>query len=529
MKAIKTLLTVIIPMLSTHIMAQDNLKLVWHDEFDGSTLNTANWNVIDGDMGVNNELQYYRPANVWVSDGKLVLMPRQESYGGKSFTSGRIDSNNKVYFTHGRLDARIKMPKTYKGLWPAFWMLGNDTYPNWPTCGEIDVVEMGSQYGYPGQENNTEGFFPATVHWYDASATQYGQGHGMKYGNRNGYSVEDGEYHLYSCVWDGTTIKMYLDLDKYPSEEPFYTLTKTSDINDSFYDSTFQSPFFIVFNVAVGGDFTGVWDASGITAFSQTDDHAMYVDYVRVYQDVKSINAPQIVDNGSTPEDMENGGSETLLPSAPTPTRNASSVTSLYSDTYTNVGNGSAWYTWQSPDAAENFYDYTTAGGDKAWGVNNINYGALNINSDWSTIDVRNRNFLHVDVYSFDNNSIFVGLTSKGPVGDGSDNQSAFVTKMLSPGWNSFDIPFSEMSSANASVDYSRIVQFGWSGGTGYSTFLFDNIYLFQQDAPTTGLSSLGANRNEDCHWYSLNGLSLADRPVAKGIYIHQGKTVAIK
>lgn len=288
-------------------MAQDGLKLVWHDEFDGDTLNTQNWNIIvqDGASFGNNELQYYRPGNVTISGGKLILTPKRESYNGKSFTSGRIDTNKKVYFTHGRIDMRVKMPKTLKGLWPACWLMGNDKYPTWPQCGEIDLVEMGSQYGYPEHENNPEGFFPATVHWYDATATQYGKGHGMKYMNRNGYSVEDGQYHLYSCVWDGTTIEMYLDLDRYPDEQPFYTLTRATDLSADKYDATFNSPFFIILNVAVGGDFTGIWDANGITAFDQDDDHAMYVDYVRVYQKDKNVTAPETVADGASPDDME--------------------------------------------------------------------------------------------------------------------------------------------------------------------------------------------------------------------------------
>lgn len=252
--------------------AQSSMKLVWHDEFDGNTLNTNYWNVEDANLGYNNELEYYRPGNVQVKDGNLVITPKKETYGPRSFTSGRINSQKKIYFTHGRIDARIKMPKTQGGLWPAFWMLGEQG--NWPDCGEIDFVEL----GVVPNNNNPEGFFPGTVHW------QMNGTHQMMYMNRDDFSVEDGQYHLYSCVWDENGIKMYVDLDKNPDAVPYYTLTRGVDIADSLYSPRFDRPFHIIFNVAVGGDFPKIYEPSGITVFNNDDDHAMYVDYVRIYQ-----------------------------------------------------------------------------------------------------------------------------------------------------------------------------------------------------------------------------------------------------
>ena len=123
--------------------APDGYKLVWSDEFDGTTLNEKNWTVeVSGNGGGNQELQYYRRENVSVADGSLVLTARRENYQGKSFTSGRINSNQKAAFKHGILQARIKFPKTANGLWPAYWMMGNDLNKyGWPRCGEMETAD----------------------------------------------------------------------------------------------------------------------------------------------------------------------------------------------------------------------------------------------------------------------------------------------------------------------------------------------------------------------------------------------------
>ena len=113
--------------------------LVWSDEFNGSSLDRDSWNVeINGTGCGNAELQYYldKPTNVCVRDGNLVITARKEKYQDKNFTSGRINTMNKVCFTYGVVEARIKLPKTANGLWPAFWMMGNDiSTVSWPRVG----------------------------------------------------------------------------------------------------------------------------------------------------------------------------------------------------------------------------------------------------------------------------------------------------------------------------------------------------------------------------------------------------------
>jgi len=254
--------------------------LVWADEFDGSSLNTDDWNIeVNGNGGGNRELQYYRAENVSVSDGCLVLTARKEAYNGKEFTSGRLNTKGKRYFTHAKIESSIKMPKTANGLWPAFWLLGNDIDSvSWPKCGEIDIVEMGNAAGI--KSGTQETFFNGACHWgyyKDGAYPNYAKSSNAP------YSLQDGEFHLFTMVWDEKAITMYLDQDKYPEVEPYYKMNITDYDGGWAVGNYFHHDFFIVYDLAVGGNFPAIWNAAGITALAE-GDAAMYIDYVRVYQ-----------------------------------------------------------------------------------------------------------------------------------------------------------------------------------------------------------------------------------------------------
>ena len=150
----------------------DGYKLVWQDLFDFGTLNPDRWNIeVNGSGGGNNELQFYtdRSENVRVGDdgkgnGCLILTARRENYNNRNFTSGRINSKTKVAFTHGKIEASIKIPTTANGLWPAFWMMGNDyDQVGWPRCGETDIMEMGHSNGI--NRGVSDRFFNGACHW----------------------------------------------------------------------------------------------------------------------------------------------------------------------------------------------------------------------------------------------------------------------------------------------------------------------------------------------------------------------------
>lgn len=269
-------------------------RLVWQDLFDGEVLDESAWNIeVNGNGGGNNESQYYCRENVSISkepkSGKscLTLTARRENYGGKQFTSGRVNSMGKKYFTHGKVEAYICLPKTANGLWPAFWMMGND-YPTvgWPRCGEIDILEMGNAEGI--RTGTQETFFNGACHWgfyKDVGGGNYAYPNYAKSSNAP-YSLQDGEFHLYTLIWDEKKVSMYLDLDKYPNVAPYYEMGIEGTDDEWATGLYFHHDHFILFNLAVGGHFTGIVNnPNGITALPNEGSEAkMFIDFVKVYQ-----------------------------------------------------------------------------------------------------------------------------------------------------------------------------------------------------------------------------------------------------
>ena len=225
-------------------------QLVWSDEFNGTSVNTSNWNFETGAGGWgNNEQQYYRSQNATVSNGNLVITAKRESFGGANYTSARLTTQNKRTFTYGRMEARIRLPLG-QGLWPAFWMLGsNISSIGWPRCGEIDIME----------HINTENRVYGTIHWDANGYAHYG-------GNT---TTTPSSYHVYSIEWNSSAIKWFVDGVKYHEANILNNINSTEE---------FHRPFFFILNMAVGGNWPGqTIDNSKLPA-------SMYVDYVRVYQ-----------------------------------------------------------------------------------------------------------------------------------------------------------------------------------------------------------------------------------------------------
>ncbi|HOU68848.1 MAG TPA: family 16 glycosylhydrolase [Paludibacteraceae bacterium] len=278
---------------------KDGYKIVWADLFDDNYLNTSVWNVeVRGDGGGNNELQYYRTQNVQETkdndgNGCLVITAKKESYSGKNATSGRLTTQGKMGFKYGKLEASIKLPKTANGLWPAFWLLGQDiNYNQWPKCGEIDVLEMGNSGAF--SSGKQESYFNGACHWgtvSDGGHPSYTQTSTWS------YSLQDDKFHLYTMYWDENKIEMFVDQDIYPNARPYYTLSINDKSNDRAAGLYFHHDFFVLFNLAVGADFTGIYDINGITALANSDAK-MYVNYVKVYQkegDNSTYDGPKYV------------------------------------------------------------------------------------------------------------------------------------------------------------------------------------------------------------------------------------------
>lgn len=272
-------------LISVFSFSQD-YKLVWEDNFDQPLLNESqHWTIeVNGDGGGNNEMQYYRRENISIEKHPsgvncLVISAKRENYGGKSVTSGRLVTRGNVSAKYGKIEARIKLPSTANGLWPAFWMMGED-YPTvgWPRCGEIDILEMGNSAGI--SQNKQDRYFNGACHWGE-TWTYYAKD------NTAPYSLQD-DFHLFTLIWDENTVNMYLDQDKYPSNQPYYSMSIAgADVpgNVSHY---FHKPFSILFNLAVGGNFTGITGNSNINKITALPADGtpvkMYVDYVRIYQ-----------------------------------------------------------------------------------------------------------------------------------------------------------------------------------------------------------------------------------------------------
>ncbi len=237
--------------------AREGWTLVWHDEFDGESIDPANWTFeIGGNGWGNNERQFYtdRPENARIEDGMLVIEARAEKFIRRNYTSARIKTQGLHAWTYGHIEARMKLSYG-QGIWSAFWMLGTDvTDVGWPRSGEIDIME------HVGRE-------PTRI---------YGTVHGPGYSGGGGVghfttfpsgSLSE-EFHVYAIEWEPEEIRWYVD------DEQYFKVMPESVPSDWVYDH----PFFIIINLAVGGNWPGYPNES--TVFPQF----LYVDYVRVYQ-----------------------------------------------------------------------------------------------------------------------------------------------------------------------------------------------------------------------------------------------------
>jgi len=300
MKKIKSIIF-IMAIFSMNIFAQtsnsfqqvssaiNDYRLVWQDNFDGTQLNSNNWVIeVNGEGGGNNELQYYRRENVSVGiepvsgANCLILTAKKENYSGKTCTSGRVNTLGKMSFKHGKIEARIKLPHTANGLWPAFWMMGAD-WPSvgWPKCGEIDILEMGNSNGI--KRGTQDKYFSSWFHWGES----WNGGSYPNWGKdfTNSTSIQE-DFHLFTLIWDEHSLKTYFDLDKDPNKQPIVEMAIDGEDVAGNAAHYFHKPFFVIFNLAIGGNFTGIWDINNVTALNQSNNYQanMYVDYVKIYQ-----------------------------------------------------------------------------------------------------------------------------------------------------------------------------------------------------------------------------------------------------
>lgn len=231
-------------------------KLLFEDHFDAIALNEKHWNY---DLGNgcpnlcgwgNNERQIYTKKNVQLTDGKLVITATKE---GDIYKSGKIHTKKKIEFQYGTVEVRAKLPKGH-GLWPAIWMLGNDIDENtWPACGEIDIME------YVGKE-------PHTI--YNSLHTPSSYGNTINSKKTFKKNIEEG-FHTYKTIWTKDFIEFYID------DEKVYTFSPKEKNEKNW---PYNKPFYLILNLAIGGNFGG----------PEVDDSIFpkefQIDYVKVYQ-----------------------------------------------------------------------------------------------------------------------------------------------------------------------------------------------------------------------------------------------------
>jgi beta-glucanase (GH16 family) len=287
-------------------------KLVWHDEFDGKEIDGTKWEfdigngfyAADGKTWIggwgNGELQYYtrEPKNAFVKDGMLHIRAVKESYKGLGYTSARMktrqqDGRSLFATRYGKIEFRAKLP-TGKGIWPALWMLPQDEkYGGWAASGEIDVLEARGQ-----EPTKVLGTLHFGSRW--PANTQLSKDYVLPAKG----TIAD--FHVYGLEWEPGEICWSVDGTIYSTQSFWWSSSKTeqnrgakpareSDLNP--WPAPFDQPFYIIINVAVGGQFLGNPDRT--TAFPAE----MVVDYVRVYDKVGGYGKPKPRGEGKLPFD----------------------------------------------------------------------------------------------------------------------------------------------------------------------------------------------------------------------------------
>lgn len=265
---------------------KEELTLVWHDEFDGNSLDMTKWSYQLGTHDVygestgasnwgNNELQSYKEDNIKLERGSLVITAKKEEerVDGKAFTSGRITSRGKFTTLYGYVEARIKLP-AISGMWPAFWMLpqpastdktGN-VYGGWAANGELDIMEARGRKPYEVDTTlHFGGKYPQNTHK----------------GNKTNLSTPVTEWHTYAVDWRKEYIAWIIDgVETFRLTcEDWWTAAVSAEENPY---APFDQPFYILLNLAVGGTYDSQ-GAEDIKANKNFISASMYVDYVRVY------------------------------------------------------------------------------------------------------------------------------------------------------------------------------------------------------------------------------------------------------
>jgi len=250
----KQIILIISLIFSMYLPAQSKkgYSLVWEDNFNGKTLDTTAWNNETAKPGwVNNELQRYTNGeNIELAKGKLLLTAKKEN---GEYTSARVNTQSKRTFTYGLFEIKAKLPVGV-GTWPALWMLGqNIDQVDWPACGELDIMEHVGKHA---------GFLHSSIH----NPSGYAQ---TPYTGILEVKNPFTKFHIYGMEWNKDNITFFIDHKLVYRYQPE---VKNKD------NWPFDKPFYLIFNIAIGGD----W--GGPVVDDKCFPTVMTVDWVKVYQ-----------------------------------------------------------------------------------------------------------------------------------------------------------------------------------------------------------------------------------------------------
>ncbi len=267
--------------------------LLYEENFN--TLDSTVWNSINDDgCGIslcgwgNQELEFYRPANLSIDDvpfepgtKALAIQAKREDSGGKPFTSGKITTEGKLQVKYGMIEFRMSTPQVGTGLWPAGWMLGTTTQI-WPAKGELDIMEMGHKLSYLNPlGSDTNSYTAANAIFYDTNACVPGNescAASTAWQTKNSYVASIplvNRFVIYRMYWTDSQIRFTV-IDNGVEHDMY-----KAPIAITAEASEFNAPFYFLFNLAVGGNFTDAANAGQVTAPLPSK---MYIDYVRVYK-----------------------------------------------------------------------------------------------------------------------------------------------------------------------------------------------------------------------------------------------------
>ena len=313
-------------------------QLLWDDEFNGPTIDPTKWTFDTGAGGWgNNELETYTTSNASIqnvadgssTDSCLVITAQKDAQG--NWTSARLKTLGLQSFTYGKIEARMKLPSG-NGMWPAFWMLGtNQNSVGWPACGETDIMEMIGGTGVsPSGATLSDSTVYGTLHWLSSATNAAASTQPEVYTLPSGKFSD--AFHTFGVVWTPTSITYYVD--------GVQTGTVTPDTTTG---TTFQNPYYLLLNLAVGGNWPGNPTASTVSPQS------LDVDWVRVYAAPGTTYTVTFDSQGATTsaapttESVTSPATTTALPSIPVKTGYT------FNGWYTGTGGTGSLFTAATP------------------------------------------------------------------------------------------------------------------------------------------------------------------------------------